>query len=265
MLAPDAPGDPEEDCAADAGDGFVAPAEVSAGGTEQADGDEADGVDEELASGLALAGDDGEHGDAGFGVVVAVLEGKRPEVGGRPHEDDQEENDGGPGQFAGHGGPADQGGDCAGCAADHDVLGGASLEQDCVDEHVEEDGGFGEEGGGKVDGERKLDAAEGGEQQAPGERLPGLQGTGGERALGGAVHDRVDVAVKPLIECVCAAGGEDAAEQGEQDEVESGPAVGGDDHRGDGGDEEEADDAGFGQVPERGGDREGSAAAGSCG
>ena len=131
-----------------------------------------------------------------------------------PHEDDQEEDDGGPGQFAGDGGPADQRGDCARCAADHDVLPRAALEQDGVDDHVEGDGGFGEQRGGQVDGQRQLDAAQRGERQAPDEGVPGLQGAAGQRALRGALHDCVDVAVEPLVERVRAAGGEDAADAG---------------------------------------------------
>ena len=49
-------------------------------------------IDEHLALGRGQAGGDGQHRDAGAGVIVAAVERQRPGMGRRPQEDDEEED-----------------------------------------------------------------------------------------------------------------------------------------------------------------------------
>ena len=106
----------------------------------EARGDEDHRIDEDLDLGRLLAGDIGQHRDAGGAVVALLVERQRPEVRRGPEEDDEEQDDRGQRDVAGDGGPADHRREGAGGAADDDVLRRRALQPHRVDDGVEEDG-----------------------------------------------------------------------------------------------------------------------------
>ncbi len=102
----------------------------------------------------------------------------------------------------------------------HDVGRGPTLEQQRVDEDVEQDRGVGQRGRQPVGGQAEQRGGARAEHDAPDQR-----GGGGDdallvdqRAAGGALHDRVDVAVEVAVDRVGAAGREGAADQRDGDE-----------------------------------------------
>ena len=57
----------------------------------------------------------------------------------RPVENDGEEPDGGEREVVGHGGPAYEDGDGAGCSTDNDILRGGAFQAHGVNKNVEKD------------------------------------------------------------------------------------------------------------------------------
>jgi hypothetical protein len=81
----------------------------------QTDGNHDDGVDQRFDHGGETVGlDDGQHLDAGAGVVVTVEPGDGHEVRELPDEEDGEEGDAGPLDLPACGGPAEERAGCAG-------------------------------------------------------------------------------------------------------------------------------------------------------
>ena len=85
----------------------------AAGKQEEADRDQRDRVEHDLARRLGLAADDGQHRDAGGRVVAAVAQRERPEVRRRPVEDDREQHERRQPDLAGDRGPGHQHRDAA--------------------------------------------------------------------------------------------------------------------------------------------------------
>ena len=143
--------------------------------------------------------------------------------------------------------PADQHREAAGDAAPDDVLGGAALQPERVDEHVEADrrhrehgrepGGEGEQPDGRGEAERP-----GEDERLPGRQLPRDQGT-----VAGALHHAVDVTVDVAVERRGAAGAHRPADHRGGDQPEARDAALGQDHHRDGRDEQQLHDARLGQ------------------
>ncbi len=91
----------------------------------------------------------------------------------RPEEHDAEQHQGWPADPAGHRGPADQDGEAACRAADHDVRRAAALEPQRVDEHVETDRRVSERGGQPVRPEPEQQRRGHAEQDPGRQRLAG--------------------------------------------------------------------------------------------
>ncbi len=100
-------------------------------------------VDQDLPGHDVRRGHNGQHRHLRCGVVLPELHGQRPEVRRRPEEDDREQNQRWPRHPARHRRPADQHGEAARCAADHDVRRGPALQPERVDEHIEQQGRVG--------------------------------------------------------------------------------------------------------------------------
>ena len=90
------------------------------------------------AGGFAIPAHDREHRDPGGRVLTLDQQRERPEVRGRPEEDDQEEEDRRQGEIAGRRGPSDQRWNSTRGPPDDDVLDSPALQPPGVDEHVEE-------------------------------------------------------------------------------------------------------------------------------
>ena len=210
------------------------------------------GVEEDLAGDGLRRRHHGQHRHAGRRVVVAEPHRQRPEMRRRPQEDDREQRRGRPGDGAGDGGPADQDGEAAGRAADHDVGRGAPLQGERVHEHVEQDRARGQERRQPVDGEPEQQGRRRAEHDARGQGLGRLDaaaaGLRDQRAVRGAPHHRVDVPVQVAVEGVGAGGRERAADQGHREHPQRGQPALGQQHGGDGRDQQQLDDPRLGQL-----------------
>src|SRR6185437_7881301 len=104
--------------------------------------------------GPAVGLHDGEHADAGFGVVVAVEPRDGHEVRELPDEEDGEEGDSLPFDDAAGSGPAEERGQGSGEGSDEGGQRGDALERG-VDPDVEESGEQGEAAGDQIGFERE--------------------------------------------------------------------------------------------------------------
>ncbi len=205
------------------------------------------GVDQDLAGDLTLGGHGGQHRHPGRLVVVLVAHRQRPGVRRRPEEDDQEHHQCRPLDGAGHRGPADHHRHAAGRPAPHHVLRGAAFEQQRVDEDVERDRGHGQHAGQQV--RRPRQPAERGdrEHQTEDQRVPRRDRGLGQRAASGALHHLVDVGVGHTVERVGAGRGQHAADQGVEDQQRVNGAAVCQQHRRNGGDQQQLDHTRLGQ------------------
>ena len=183
-----------------------------------------------------------QHRHPGARVVGAEAQGQRPVVRRGPEKDDQEQQHRRPRQRPGDRGPPDQHRHAARRPAPDDVLRGAPLQHDRVDEDVV---GVGREG---ESSRERRDPGEhdglGHHQQSDAERqcLAGPDEPGRQRAVRGALHEGVDVALEVLVEGVGAAGRERAAQQRRQRQPQRWQRPSGEHHRGQRGGQQQLDD-----------------------
>ena len=156
----------------------------------------------------------GQHGHTGSCVVVLEAQGERPEVRGRPPEDDEEQQDRRPGQAAGHRRPSDEDRHAPGRPAPDDVGRRAALEPDRVDHHVVRRWRTAvrtvARGLTKTTMTAVLTTASTTPNTSASRRTDGRRC---QRPAAGALHDQVDVAVEVAVEAVRRAGGQRAADE----------------------------------------------------
>jgi hypothetical protein len=148
----------------------------------------------------SLAGHVRQHRHAGRVIVAQLEQRQRPEMRRRPHEDDQEQNDASS-ERAGNGRPANHRRECAGRAADDDVLRRRALQPHRVDDSIEEDREGQQAAGDPVDQKCRASppnrpTGSGRSQSAS----PGRPRRAGSGALRRAAHHRVDIGVVPHVE-----------------------------------------------------------------
>ncbi len=188
-----------------------------------------------------------QHRHLGAGVVVAVAQRQRPEVRGRPVEHEREQDPGAEVQAAGHRHPAHQYRRRPGRPADHDVVGAGPLEAQRVHEHVIEESGGGQEGRREVDRHRQPQKAGGAQRHSEPQRALRRHRPAHQGPLRGAAHAAVDVAVGVAVESVGACCRQGPPDEGGHHRPSSRPAARRHHHGGHGGDQEQLDDAGFGE------------------
>ncbi len=149
--------------------------------------------------GPAVGLDDGQHANAGAGVVVAVEPGDGHEVRELPDKENGEEGHGRPLDAAASGGPAQHGTHGAGKCADEGGHGGDALERR-IDGDVSEGGEQRQGHGEQVGGERQPHRAEGQRAEAGQDALGQREASGGHGTVGGALHARVDFALQGLVQ-----------------------------------------------------------------
>ena len=218
------------------------------GHERERDGDHHPRVGDDPPRHLRGRRDHRQHRHPGGGVVVAVAHGQRPEVRRRPEEDHGEHHERGPADRAGDRGPSDDDRHAPRRAAPHDVLRGAALEQQRVDQHVERDRRDREGRRQQVGGCRQPHRAEHTQCEAEHQRVPRRHPALRERSAGGPLHLDVDVGVGHAVQGVRARRGHRSAQQGgEHEPHRRHPAVR-EEHRGHGDDEQLLDDAGLGET-----------------
>src|SRR5690606_13472373 len=157
-----------------------------------------------------------------------------------------EEDDGHPAERAGDGGPADEHRHAAGDAAPHDVLRGAALEDERVDDDVEEDRRHRESRREPRREDREDDGRDHRERPGEHERFARSDFAGDEGSAPRALHDAVDVAVEVAVEGVGAASRQRAADEGRNEQPQERQielALGGEHHDRGGRHEKQLDDA----------------------
>ena len=147
----------------------------------------------------------------------------------------------------GHRGPADEHRHAAGDAAPDDVLGGAPLEQHRVEADVQDDGAQRQGGGQPVDQQPQPERGQHAEHDAEPQGGRRRDRPRHQRAVLGAVHHLVDVAVEVAVQRVGRGGRERAADQGGDDQPQGRDASLGEEHRRERGDQQQLDDARLGQ------------------
>ena len=100
----------------------------------------------------------------------------------------------------GHRRPADHGRERPGRAADHDILRSAAFQPHRIDKNVEPDRQRQHRGGDQVQRQAHDDDRSGGQHDAEAQRPAGGNAAGGNWAVTGAPHHRVDVAVVPHVD-----------------------------------------------------------------
>ena len=177
----------------------------------------------------------------------------------RPEEDDREEQQRRNGDVPGGCGPADQGRDRAGGAADDDVLRCRALQPARVDEDVEEVAGQSQQRRQHVDEACEQHERERRERQAELERPGRRDAVGRDGTAVGSPHVPVDVPVEHVIERAGAAAGERQARHRDHEQPRGGETLCPDDHPACPGKQEQAHDPRLGQrqvvPPRRGGHR----------
>ena len=118
----------------------------------------------------------------------------------RPHEDDRKQQDRHRRDVARHRDPADQRRKGPRPAADHDVLWRARLQPDGVDDRVIDDRERQDRGGEPADRQPHHHHRSGGQEDAEIARILAPHPSGGERAIGRALHSRIDIGFPPLVE-----------------------------------------------------------------
>ena len=162
--------------------------------------DQKKAVKQDLPHGRGVAGDDRQHGHAGTGVVVATIESQRPEMRRRPQKDDQEQNDRCEPDVARRRGPTDHWRQCAGSAADDDVLRRAPLQPDRVDHDVEKDREGEQPGGQSVGHHRESGDGTTGQHESQTKRLDRRDPAARDRPPGGPAHEGIDIGIAPHVE-----------------------------------------------------------------
>ena len=245
-------GEPAEGGARRQRGGEVQPAGHAGGPGQQRGRQQRPAVQHDLQAGVALAVGDRQHRHAGLGVLVDAAQRQRPEVRRRPHEDDQEQQQRLEVDRAGHRGPAQHRRHGARGAADDDVLRGARLEREGVDEGVADEGRERQQ-------RRQGVGVQLQQRQAGGQQRQGKSGGGREadaagrgRAAGGALHAAVDVPLEQAVGDRRAQRGEaDAGGRGDQAQRRETALAQrqGAGHAGQRGEDDQRDDLGLGQAP----------------
>ena len=118
---------------------------------QQAGGKQHQGVEKNLQAGEFAAVGDGQHGQAGLAVILHTVQRQGPEMGRRPQENNQKQNQGICRYLVGHGGPAQDRRHGAGGPANHDVLRCQRLQDHGVDHRITDKGTEGQPHGQRVD------------------------------------------------------------------------------------------------------------------
>ena len=137
-------------------------------------------------------------------------------MGGSPHHHQGEQPPAPPAQLAGAGGGAHQGRDGAGHSADHDVLGGAGLEQGGVEQHVAAQAQQGQAGRQGIHRQHQHQHGHGGEQGGQAKGLALIQPAGRQGPAAGALHAPVEVLLPHAVENAGRRGRQAAAQEGGQ-------------------------------------------------
>ena len=133
-----------------------------------------------------------------------------------PEEDDEEQQQRLDRQRTGRRRPGHHRRQRAGGAADHDVLRGPALQPHGVDHRIEEDGEGEQRARHPVDQDAERHHREEGERDAEGERLSLRDASARDRPVGGARHQRVDIALIGHVERAGGPGADrDAQDRGE--------------------------------------------------
>src|SRR5699024_10700689 len=158
-------------------------------------------------------------------------------------EHDEEQQHRFPGHSPGHGRPADEHRHAAGGSAPHDVLRGAALEDESVEDGVEQDRGRGEAGGDPVresaEPEDRAEPERGCEDQC-GTRA---DLTGDQRTILRPLHLRVDIAIDVAVEDRGRSRSGGTADERVDHEPDVRQTVSRQEHHGSGRDQEQLDDA----------------------
>ena len=166
----------------------------------QADGNHDHGEEQRLGHGGPAVGlDDGQHANAGAGVVVAIEPGDRHEVRKLPDKENGEQGHGRPLDAAAGGGPAQHRAHGAGKCADEGGQGGDALERR-VDGHVGEGREQRQGHGEQVGVQRQPHRAQSQRAEAGQNSLGQREAAGGHGPVGGALHARVGLALQGLVQ-----------------------------------------------------------------
>ena len=95
-----------------------------------------DGVEQDMQLGKCHAVGHRQHGNIHRGVFLAAVDRQRPEMRRRPGKDNQHQQQRVAVNFAGHGGPAQQGRRRTGQAADHNILRRGPLQEHGVNKGI---------------------------------------------------------------------------------------------------------------------------------
>jgi flagellar assembly factor FliW len=247
--AQEAKGEPDEAPAKQRGRDRVEPAERPQRDGHERGRHEQQRVDEDLTGARLGAAHGRQHRHAGARVVFVEQQSERPEVGRRPEEDDREERDRGRGDRAVDGRPGDEWGHGAGGSADHDVLRRPALQPDRVDEDVAGEAGECPDCGEPVHLESEQGHAGRRQHQAQAERGDRRHAAAGHRPRARALHERIDVAVVPVVDRARSARHERHAEHRPGDHAVARPAMRSERQRADRRDDDQQHDARLEQLP----------------
>ncbi len=189
----------------------------------------------------------GQHRDPSLGVVVFDQDGQRPEVHRRPEEYHRKQQPRKPIEFACDGRPTHERREGPRRAPDDNVLPGAALQEERIDKDVKQQASEGQQGGQHIRNGGNHPERDDGERQGEQEGIASGNDVGDRGAAGRAFHRHVEVALYDHIDRVGSARHHVAAEGDTYRHKEGRPALVRHHHRGDSGEQQERDDARFGE------------------
>ena len=161
-----------------------------------------------------------QHRNAGPGVIFTAINGQRPEMGRRPDEDDQEQQQRVCVDLAGHSHPAQHGRCRARSTTDHDVLRRRPLEVQGVDQRVADQGRQRQPGGERVHPDHQDRSTQHTQHSSKCIGLGDAHMPLHDRPLTGPRHPRIDLPIHHLIDHGGAGRAQRNAQRTEQKQIQ---------------------------------------------
>ena len=199
-----------------------------------------------------------QHGHTYAGVVIPNHQSQRPEVRRSPEENNPKQCPGGPIQRARHGGPTHQGRNGPRRAANHDVVGTVAFQPVGIDHHIAANSRHRQQSRQQIGHPGQQPKGRNAQDDREYQSIAGANLPGGNWALLGAHHDRINVAIVKAVDRISGTGSQGPTGQGcqKQHRIHITPASQG--HGRCGGNQQQHNDPGLGELNIAPNDRPGS-------
>ncbi len=215
---------------------------------QQGDHQQHQGVEQDLLLGELDTVGDGQHRDAGLRVLGPAFDGQGPEVWRSPQENDHEQQQPEGTHLSRNGGPPQQWRCSPSNPSPNDILRRHPLQVAGVDHRVANEGGEGEDRGQHIHEGDQYQHGQSHQTQGEAQGVGSIQVATGQGATTGPLHDGIDALIDHMVEGRPSGGGKPDADETEHQGLHRNHPGGGQQHTHQGGEQDQGDDLGFGQV-----------------